>query len=255
MKDEIKLKDMTDFLENVYKNIKEQPILEKELEKERKFINKIKGDNEDEIKEILDNPKILMLSYGNYISLDDYVKLKDCITNLQEELKSANESITWWQNRFNAKNNGFKSTVEELCETTEKLEELELKHKQLKDLDKIQKAYKELQQENEMLKLEIERLNDVLVHKPDEKITLKTNDGQELFIIQSERIDMQEELNKANMELMIKLEYYKSRNEKTIENIDLVIELIKQQPTEDDSWILNKLNGFKYLLNGGDKDE
>ena len=40
---------------------------------------------EDEIKEILDNPKILMLSYGNYISLDDYVKLKDYITNLQEE--------------------------------------------------------------------------------------------------------------------------------------------------------------------------
>lgn len=40
----------------------------------------------DEIKEILDKPKILMLSYGNYISLDDYVKLKDYITNLQEDL-------------------------------------------------------------------------------------------------------------------------------------------------------------------------
>lgn len=26
----------------------------------------------------------------------------DYITNLQEELKSANESISWWQNRFNA---------------------------------------------------------------------------------------------------------------------------------------------------------
>lgn len=77
-----------------------------------------------------------------------------------------------------------------------------------------------LQEENEMLKLEIERLNDVLVHKPDEKITLKTNDGQEMFIIQSERIDMQEELNKANMELMIKLEDYKSRNEKAIEYIN-----------------------------------
>ena len=43
------------------------------------------------------------------------------------------------------------------------------------------------------------------------------------------------------------------RVEKAIENIDLVIELIKQQPTEDDTWILNKLNGFKYLLNGGDE--
>lgn len=50
----------------------------------------------DEIKEILDKPKILMLSYGNYISLDDYVKLKDYITNLQEEnerLKEENKRI------------------------------------------------------------------------------------------------------------------------------------------------------------------
>lgn len=43
----------------------------------------------NEIKEILDNPKILMLSYGNYISLDDYVKLKDYITNLQQKYEGA----------------------------------------------------------------------------------------------------------------------------------------------------------------------
>lgn len=48
---------------------------------------------------------------------------------------------------------------------------------------------------------------------------------------------------------------YKSRCEKAIEDIDLVIELIKQQPTEDDNWILNRLNGFKYLLQGEDKDD
>lgn len=47
---------------------------------------------DNEIKEILDNPKILMLSYGNYISLDDYVKLKDYITNLQEENKEIKKS-------------------------------------------------------------------------------------------------------------------------------------------------------------------
>ena len=39
----------------------------------------------EEIKEILDNPKIIMLSFGNFILLDDYVKLKDYITNLQQE--------------------------------------------------------------------------------------------------------------------------------------------------------------------------
>lgn len=36
--------------------------------------------------------------------------------------------------------------------------------------------------------------------------------------------------------------------DRTINAIDLVIELIKQQPTEDDRWILDRLNGFKIIL-------
>lgn len=36
--------------------------------------------------------------------------------------------------------------------------------------------------------------------------------------------------------------------DETINAIDLVIELIKQQPTEDDGWILDRLNGFKIIL-------
>lgn len=92
MNDEIKLKDMTDFLENVYKNIKEQPTLEEELEKERKFINKIKGDNKDEIKEILDYlaNKDNDLKGINFLRYQDLTRgqinlLLDYITNLQQE--------------------------------------------------------------------------------------------------------------------------------------------------------------------------
>lgn len=89
MKDEIKLKDMTDFLENVYKDIKKQPTLEEELEKERKFINKIKGDNKDEIKEILEeiNKIIDNTSYNEeftYFQTSHISKLLDYITNLQQ---------------------------------------------------------------------------------------------------------------------------------------------------------------------------
>ena len=54
----------------------------------------------DEIKEILDKPKILMLSYGNYISLDDYVKLKDYITNLQEENGKLKEFKNFYREKF-----------------------------------------------------------------------------------------------------------------------------------------------------------
>lgn len=46
---------------------------------------------------------------------------------------------------------------------------------------------------------------------------------------------------------------YKSRCEGTINLIDRTIEIIKQQPTKDDSWILSRLYGFKYSLNGSDE--
>lgn len=41
---------------------------------------------------------------------------------------------------------------------------------------------------------------------------------------------------------------YKEVINKALNDIDLVIELIKQQPTEDDSWLLDRLNAFKIIL-------
>lgn len=35
--------------------------------------------------------------------------------------------------------------------------------------------------------------------------------------------------------------------------IDRTIEIIKQQPSEDDIWILERLNGIKQCLKGADK--
>lgn len=60
----------------------------------------------DEIKEILDNIKKCcgIMQDENFVvyQKQDIIKLLDYITNLQEEIKSANDSITWWSNRFNA---------------------------------------------------------------------------------------------------------------------------------------------------------
>ena len=36
--------------------------------------------------------------------------------------------------------------------------------------------------------------------------------------------------------------------------IDRTIEIIKQQPSEDDTWILERLNGIKQCLKGSDKE-
>ena len=84
----------------------------------------------DEIKEILDKPKILMLSYGNYISLDDYVKLKDYITNLQEERERL---IRAWETALDdfekeyAKNERAKEVyIKELIEANNRGEDMPL---------------------------------------------------------------------------------------------------------------------------------
>lgn len=37
--------------------------------------------------------------------------------------------------------------------------------------------------------------------------------------------------------------------------VDRTIEIIKQQPTGDDEWILEKLNGIKYLIELKDSDK
>ena len=51
---------------------------------------------------------------------------------------------------------------------------------------------------------------------------------------------------------------YKSRCKKTINAINILQEIIYQQPTEngaDDMWLLDKLDGFKNILNGSDENE
>ena len=76
----------------------------------------------DEIKEILEY--ILSLTYGNENAIKGINKVEDYITNLQEELKSANESITWWQNRFNAierDNKNYKSRCDKAIDILEEL--------------------------------------------------------------------------------------------------------------------------------------
>lgn len=48
-------------------------------------------------------------------------------------------------------------------------------------------------------------------------------------------------------------EDYQSRIVKALSWTNRVIEIIKQQPSEDDTWILENLHSIKYLLQGSDK--
>jgi FtsZ-binding cell division protein ZapB len=134
MKDEIKLKDMTDFLENVYKDIKKQPTLEEELEKERKFINKIKGNNEDEVKELLGHIEIL--DNTDYILHSDKAKaLLNYITNLQKENEDLKESNHNWQRKLS----NYKQRNEKSIELLE-----EYKYTEVDDYVKVIEFYKKI---------------------------------------------------------------------------------------------------------------
>lgn len=58
-------------------------------------------------------------------------------------------------------------------------------------------------------------------------------------------------LSKIDCKLILSyIEQLENNRDKAINSIDITIELIEQQPTEDDTWILDRLKGFKNILRG-----
>lgn len=75
----------------------------------------------DEVKEFTKN-LIYDETVEGFICTDKfYKKLKDYITNLQQELKEANESVEWWTNRFKAvEKEDYKTRIDKAIEYIEK---------------------------------------------------------------------------------------------------------------------------------------
>jgi hypothetical protein len=99
----------------------------------------------DEIKEMIDKTKkCLIAGYDlDIITQEEMGILWNYITNLQEELKSANESISWWQNRFNAveKEN---TKLKDLCNKYEEEHSTTFEEwkKDMKIIDELEKYIK-----------------------------------------------------------------------------------------------------------------
>lgn len=53
--------------------------------------------------------------------------------------------------------------------------------------------------------------------------------------------------------LLREIKNYKLRIDKALSWTNRIIEIIKQQPSEDDTWILDNLHSIKYLLKGSDE--
>lgn len=60
--------------------------------------------------------------------------------------------------------------------------------------------------------------------------------------------------NKKKLNQLKEKSDYKSRIDKALSWTNRIIEIIKQQPSEDDTWILDNLLSIKFLLQGSDKE-
>lgn len=109
--------------------------------------------------------------------------------------------------------------ITELCKKIDKNKKVQEEYKKfLKGEEKLLHAYEKLEQENKilkenaenndkvvdkvnwenmLLKKENQKLKDELKNKPDTQITLQDDKGNKFILIQTERIDIQVELNKT----------------------------------------------------------
>ncbi len=59
------------------------------------------------------------------------------------------------------------------------------------------------------------------------------------------------QLNEEGIEKVVEIiEKYENITHELENAIDSFIDIIKQQPTGNDEWILERLNGYKFLLKG-----
>ena len=83
-------------------------------------------------------------------------------------------------------------------EIIKEIEQLQQENKILKEnAENNDKLVDKVNWENMLLKKENKQLKDELKNKPDTQITLQDDKGNKFMIIQTERIDMQVELNKT----------------------------------------------------------
>ena len=185
----------------------------------------------DDIKEILEEMKSIIDTGKdrNGIKVDGYgfhgkdlKLLYDCITNLQQEIKEANDSITWWTNRFKAVERDNKELKEEL-EEEKRIEEADLK------------TIQQLEEENETRQQDINNLTYQLAKMKEENERLK------------EEIDRQ---SKAQVILDDMLADYNYRIDRAIEYIQ---NNMQYDNNIDDNWVMTD-DLLNILQNGSDEN-
>ena len=96
------------------------------LQQDNEMYSQLKDEYEEGIKDLQQENESL-----KQMSKDTYDTSQEIMSELQEELKSANDSITWWTNRFNAVQRDYEDYKSRIKKAIPMLKELNIK---LKDI-------------------------------------------------------------------------------------------------------------------------
>lgn len=106
-----------------------------------------------------------------------------------------------------------------------------------------------------------EEIIDILKEFDEKRVEQLSENSRKLFYAVMSIADDRDRLKQENNKLKIDIsaretvcDDYKSRIDKALSWTNRMIEIIKQQPSEDDTWILDNLHSIKYLLQGSDKE-
>lgn len=106
-----------------------------------------------------------------------------------------------------------------------------------------------------------EEIIDILKGFEEKKVEQLSENARKLFYAVMSIADDRDRLKQENNKLKIDIsaretvcDDCKSRIVKALSWTNRIIEIIKQQPSENDTWILENLHSIKYLLQGSDKE-
>lgn len=106
-----------------------------------------------------------------------------------------------------------------------------------------------------------EEIIDILKEFEEKRVEQLSENSRKLFYAVMSIADDRDRLKQENNKLKIDIsareticDDYKSRIDKALSWTNRIIEIIKQQPSEDDTWLLENLHSIKYLLQGSDKE-
>lgn len=117
-----------------------------------------------------------------------------------------------------------------------------------KQLEFYKDLSEQLQQENRLLKNELK-------NKPDTEITLQDDKGNKFMLIQTERIDMQEELNKTIQKLFNNWNKLKEYIDIKLYNVEYLQKLCGCRLDDEIHIILDIIKKEMKELEGSDSNE